>query len=180
MPAPGWAQRIPTSALRVHAATLLDNHVSTPPEIHASTPLENHASTPQARAAELLEARDRARRQAEAQRHAWAAERTALKSAAATLQVPPFQTSFSQYNALFTQVLVLENTSPAFRQMHTCCEEVRIFMNHRRSWRMQKRQHSGSRRPSSGGATSCGARHNSRQSRDDSSWKQCRQRLLPL
>lgn len=41
----------------------------------------------QARAAELLEGRDRARRQAEADRHAWAAERTALKSAAAGLQV---------------------------------------------------------------------------------------------
>ena len=41
----------------------------------------------QARAAELLEGRDRARRQAEADRHAWAAERTALKSAIAGLQV---------------------------------------------------------------------------------------------
>jgi hypothetical protein len=45
----------------------------------------NHVQ--QARAAELLASRDRARRQAEAQRHTWAAERTALKSAAAGLQV---------------------------------------------------------------------------------------------
>ena len=53
----------------------------------------------QARAAELLEGRDRARRQAEADRHAWAAERTALKSAVVGLQVNSHSLVLAQSHA---------------------------------------------------------------------------------